>query len=38
LVLERRLKREPPAIKTVEISDPSGEIVSLIPFEGPRLH
>jgi hypothetical protein len=38
MVLEGRIKRERPAIKTVEISDQSGEIVSLIPFEGPRSH
>ena len=38
MVLETRIRRERPAIRAVEISDQSGEIVSVIPFEAPHLH
>ena len=38
MVLEMRIRREQPAIRAVEISAQSGEIVSIIPFEAPRLH
>ena len=36
IVFETRIMRERPAIRAVEISDQSGEIVSVI--EAPRLH
>ena len=36
MVLERRIRRERPSIRAVEISNDSGETVSVIPFEAPR--
>ena len=38
MVLETKIRREQPSIRAVEISNQSGEIVSVIPFEAPRLH
>ena len=38
MVIEKGLSREQLSIRAVEISDQSGQILSVIPFEGPRSH
>ena len=38
MVIEKGLSREQLSIRAVEISDQSGQILSVVPFEGPRVH
>ena len=38
MLVESSINRQRPRIKTVEISDQTGEILSVIPFEMPSRH
>ena len=38
MVIKKGLSREQLSIRAVEISDQSGQILSVVPFEGPRIH
>ena len=38
MVIEKGLSGEQLPIRAVEISDQSGQILSVVPFEGPRVH
>ena len=38
MVIEKGLSREQVSIRAVETLDQSGQILSVVPFEGPRVH